>query len=487
MLTRLKIFALATLLLLAAGTAAHAQAIPGMPAGEKKAESVTINPDDLKSLITTLESDTARNDLIKNLKTLSEAEGKTEPAPPAEETMAPLTKTLGVNNFTNTAINRYQAFLTRNDLNSSTVGKLALTGLTLVVGLFLLFLLRRAATKLLYWLDRAVDWMNLSAARLRTYAKVLRTVVGIGILGLVLYTLTLVWKLDTTLNPFEAHWFRSSLGVVINVGVVVTLATLAWEVLNALMQTAFRRVDGGHSPRAMTILPIVRNIIFLVFSILFALVLLSEIGINIVPLLAGAGIVGVAVGFGAQTMVKDFLSGFILILEDVMRVGDVVKVNEFSGTIEKITLRKIQIRGGSGTVFTIPFSAISVIQNMTKDFSTYDFTFTAPFDVDVEKYFATLREVGESMQKDPQYGALILEPLDIWGVDSFTDSGIVIKGKIKTVAGKQWSVQREFNRRRTAAFAKAGLPQAAMPRSFQYTETMIAHDEKSGGAAPKSA
>lgn len=466
MLKYLKIIAV---LAFFAVTPAHA-ADPA-PATDAKS-SVTVNSDDLKKLITTLESDTGRKDFIDNLKTLEQSQAKAAEDKPVEETIAPITKTLGVDTFTNRAIEKYQNFLTRNDLKSSTVGKIVITVVILLVGGLITFVLRRGATKFLYWFDRAVAWLDLPATRMRTYARVLRAVVTVGLMGLMLYTLTLIWDFDSDKNPFETHWFRTGIGLAINVGFVLVMATMAWEAINALLQVTFKRVDGTNSARAKTILPIVRNILFLIFAVLFSLMLLSEIGINILPLLAGAGVIGVAIGFGAQTMVKDFLSGFTLILEDVMRVGDNVQINEFGGVIEKITLRKVQIRGGNGTVFTIPFSAISIIQNKTKDFSSYDFTFTAPFDVDIEKVFAALRAVGDDMKKDATFGPKILDAIDIWGVDGQDENGIIIKGRIRTVAGEQFGVQREFNRRKITAFEKAGLPNAAMPRSFQISQVI---------------
>ena len=449
-------------------------------------KEVTVNSEELKKLITTLESETGRTDFITNLKTLAETQAKPAEGEAPEESIAPLTKTLGVDSFTNRIFDQYQGFLQRNDLKGSTVGKLTMTLLITLLGVGIIFALRRGATKMLYWFDRAVDWMNLPATRMRLYTRVLRAFVTLGIMGLMLYTYTLIWNMRGQGNVFESHWFKTAIGLLINISFVVVLATVAWEAINAVMQVTFRKIDGNNSARAKTIMPIVRNVLFIVFAVLFTLVLLSEIGINILPLLAGAGIVGVAVGFGAQNMVKDFLSGFTLILEDVLRVGDVVRMDQWSGTVEKITLRKVQLRGAAGTVFTIPFSAIQVIENMTKDFSSYDFTFTIPFETDADKAFGVLREVSEGMQNDPAFGDLILEPIDIWGVDGINENGVIIKGKIKTVAGKQWAVQREFNRRKKIAFEAHNIPNAAVPRSFQVTET-ITQAERSAMKAAKAA
>lgn len=466
-------------------TALHAQ-VPGLSAltggSDKKAEtqSVTVNSAELKKLITTLESETARKELISNLKTLESAAVKpvepgTEGAPAAEpapeSTIAPITQTLGVDNFTNRVISKYQRFLVRNDLNESTFGKTVLTTVLFFIGGILIFVTRRGATRLLYWFDRGVAWLDLPAARMRLYARVLRSVVTLLLMGLMLYTITLIWDFGHERNVQIAHWFRTAMGLIINIFFVVALATVAWEALNALIEMAFRRADGANSTRAKTIMPIVRNILFMVFTIMFTLVLLSELGINILPLMAGAGVVGVAVGFGAQTMVKDYLAGFTIVFEDLIRVGDVVKLGEVSGAVERITLRKIQIRGANNSVFTVPFSAISIIQNNTKDYSAFDWAFTVPFEADVDKVFGILKDVSKSMKDDPQFSG-IMDEIEIWGVDTTTESGQIIKGRIKTAPGSQWSIQREYTKRKVAAFEKAGLPNAALPRSYQISQVI---------------
>jgi|GEM_PF-4689097 len=439
------------------------------------ADEVTVNKDDLKGLITTLESETARTDLIKNLKTLQETQESGEEKT-AEETLAPLTEKLGVDSFATRSIRAYEDFLGRNNLKGSTVGKIALSILTAVaLGIFGLFF-RRAVTKGLYWADRAVTWLDMPASRLRLYGRILRGVVAFVLVLLLIYALCLIWEI-TAFNPFHHDWFTHGLRVSMNVFFVVVLATLAWEMVNAVVHVVFVRVGGKESTRATTILPIVRNVMFMIFAVLFALVVLSEIGINIVPLLAGAGIVGIAIGFGAQTMVKDFLSGFTILLEDIMRVGDVVKINQnISGSVEKITLRKIQLRGAGGTVATVPFSAISIIENLTKDFSSFDINMAVQIETDPDKVFDVIRAIVEEMQADPEFGPFILEPVDIWGVDSYTDYAMFIKGKVKTQPGKHWKVGREFNRRRRYAFEKAGIPLVLMPKNFQIGQMM----EKTG-------
>jgi small conductance mechanosensitive channel len=218
-----------------------------------------------------------------------------------------------------------------------------------------------------------------------------------------------------------------------------------------------RKANTNNQSRTKTLLPIIRNIIIAVFAALFGLVLLSELGINVTPLLAGAGVIGVAVGFGAQSFVKDFLSGFTIILEDIVRVGDVVNLGGASGSVEKITLRKIQLRDFAGTVYTIPYSEIKTIQNLTKDFSYYVMDIGVPYTQNIDRVIAALRAVDEEMRKDDSFSFMILEPLEIAGVDKFAEGAVVIKARIKTQPIRQWTVGREFNKRMKIEFEKDGI------------------------------
>jgi small conductance mechanosensitive channel len=184
---------------------------------------------------------------------------------------------------------------------------------------------------------------------------------------------------------------------------------------------------------------------------------LSEIGVKIGPLLAGAGVIGVALGFGAQTLVKDFLTGLFLILEDIVSVGDSVKIGGVGGQVETMTLRTIRLRDFDGTLHVFPYSEAQVIHNQTKSFS---FAVIAPqisYVSGIEKALSILREIGEQLRAEEPYAKMILEPLEIAGVDGFTDVGVIIKARIKTLPGKQWQVGREFQRRMKLAFDAQGI------------------------------
>jgi small conductance mechanosensitive channel len=195
-------------------------------------------------------------------------------------------------------------------------------------------------------------------------------------------------------------------------------------------------------------------------------------------LLAGAGVIGIAIGFGAQTLVKDIITGLFILVEDHISVGDVVKFGDHAGTVEKLTLRTIQLRDVGGTVHVVPFSAVTTIENMTKGFSRYVFNVGVAYREDTDHVVDVLRELGEEFLQDERYKPFILEPLEILGVDSFGDNAVNIKARIKTVPIKQWSIGREFNRRIKIRFDELGIEIPFPHRTIYFGEDL------SGNAPP---
>jgi small conductance mechanosensitive channel len=266
-----------------------------------------------------------------------------------------------------------------------------------------------------------------------------------------------IWRVEFVNHIFESDTLQSFLSTALTVLLVIFLAALFWETISLYLSYALRKADSNNQTRTKTLLPILRNIFFAIFGGLFGLVLLSELGVNVTPLLAGAGVLGIAIGFGAQSIVKDFLTGFMIVLEDLVRVGDVVNLGGYSGVVEKITLRKIQLRDVAGAVFTIPYSEITVIQNLTKDFSYYVLDLSVPYDQSIDDVIRIMNEVDESLRKDDIFSFMILEPIEIFGVDKFAESAMVIKARIKTAPLRQWRIGREFNKRLKMAFDAAGI------------------------------
>jgi len=208
--------------------------------------------------------------------------------------------------------------------------------------------------------------------------------------------------------------------------------------------------DQGHviqrGQRVQTLLPLLRNIVLIVIAVMVALTVLSELGVDTGPLIAGAGILGLAVGFGAQTFVKDVITGFFILVEDAVAVGDLVEVGGHRGKVEAMSIRSIQLRDLEGNVHRVPFSEVTSTVNRSKVFSYAFFDIGVAYRESVDRCMDVIRSVGDELRADPVFGPDTLEPIDVMGVQSFADSAVVIRARIKVLPGRQLAVQRAFNR-----------------------------------------
>ena len=195
------------------------------------------------------------------------------------------------------------------------------------------------------------------------------------------------------------------------------------------------------------------------------LVIFSQIGLNIGPILAGAGVAGLAVGFGAQHLVRDLVSGFFLLLENQIRVGDIAVVNGTGGMVEAITFRTVVLRDQAGLVHVFPNGSINTLANATKDWSASVIDVTLSYRTDTDRVMEIMRQVGEAMKQDPEYGSLMLEPIEIFGVENFTDTTVTIKARLKTQPSMQYQVGREFRRRLKYALQRADSELPSPPTS----------------------
>ena len=209
--------------------------------------------------------------------------------------------------------------------------------------------------------------------------------------------------------------------------------------------------------RVQTISGLVTNAVNVVVWSAASLMMLQQLGVNITPLLTGAGIAGLAVGFGAQNLVRDVISGFFFILEDQVHVGDVVEVNGTSGLVESVKLRTLVLRDLSGTVHVVPNGEITTLSNKTKQFSYAVIDVGVAYKEDTDHVSSVLRDVGSSIETDPNFHSQILAPLEILGVSEFGDSAVIIKIRIKTRPIKQWMIGRELRRRIKKAFDAEGI------------------------------
>jgi small-conductance mechanosensitive channel len=251
---------------------------------------------------------------------------------------------------------------------------------------------------------------------------------------------------------------------------ILLILVLVW-ILSGIIRSMLKRLEHalvakGHAEgevpseaakRAETLVKLLRQGVIIVLWVMAILLILRQLGVDVGPILASAGIVGVAVGFGAQHLVRDVIAGFFMILENQVRVGDVAVINGTGGLVERINFRTIVLRDLSGVVHTFPNGTIETLANMTRDWSAFVFDIGVAYKEDTDKVVEVLTRVGAELRQDPHFGALMVDDVEIFGVDKFADSSVVIKGRTKTLPIKQWEVGREYQRRVKKAFDQAGI------------------------------
>ncbi len=282
-------------------------------------------------------------------------------------------------------------------------------------------------------------------ARTNRYLPIVKSVLRGLIAAVATLAVLQAWGLDILqwLGQAEGRALVSRLA---SIGAVVLLAIVGWEVLSAVIERYLASNNASHSQRAHTLLPLLRKVMLAALSVVVGLTILSELGINIAPLLAGAGVVGLAVGFGAQTLVRDIITGMFILIEDSISVSDYVMLGGHSGTVEALSIRSIRLRDPSGTVHTIPFSDVTAVINYTREFAFAVMEIGVAYKEDVDRVTRIIEEVGQELRQDPDQQNHILADLQVQGLDRFDDSAVVIKARIKTSPGMQWSIRRAFNR-----------------------------------------
>lgn len=270
-----------------------------------------------------------------------------------------------------------------------------------------------------------------------------------------------VWGVDT-LSWFESGSVgRRVASAVVTITVTCALALAAWESLNTAI---CRRIDRwgkagdiARAARLRTLLPMLRTTMSAVFIMIVLLATLDELGITIAPLLAGASIIGVALGFGSQKLVQDFITGIFLLMENAIQVGDFITVADLSGSVEYLSIRTVRLRAPDGSLHVVPFSSVSTVTNTNRGLGNASIRVSVTADSDVEKVFAAIRSVVDDMRTDPRFKDLILSEADIWGVDQMDGFMITILGQIRTLDKGRWPVQRGFNLRILERFRESNI------------------------------
>ena len=357
----------------------------------------------------------------------------------------------------------------------------ALTAVILAAAKLVATVLRRLIDRTFTIADDVKARLPELDARANRYLPVLHKLLRAVVYIFAALAMLEAWGVDT----FE--WLTSGFGQrvaesAITIATILLIGLVVWEGMSWIVERYLNRTEAEgrelrRSARVRTLVPLLHKALSVVLGVLVTLTILSELGVDIAPLLAGAGVIGLAIGFGAQTLVKDVITGVFILVEDTIAVGDVVDVGDHAGMVEAISIRTIRLRDLSGNVHTVPFNEVSTVLNMTKDFSYYMFEIGVAYREDVDEVAEVLKEIGAEIQADPDYAPHILEPLEVLGLDKFADSAVIIKARIKTKPIKQWIVGREFNRRMKKRFDELGI-------EIPFPHTTIYFGEDRAGVAP---
>lgn len=262
-------------------------------------------------------------------------------------------------------------------------------------------------------------------------------------------------------------WLISTGASALRIGFILVAGLVA----SRLLQMGLRRLEsrliaagertetapGATRQRVTTLTGVLRTLVLVVLWAVVLVIALGQLGLDVTPIIAGAGIIGLAVGFGAQNIVRDLISGFVIVLEDQVRVGDVAVVNGTGGVVEAISFRTVVLRDLAGVVHVFPNGTITTLSNMTKGWSAYVLDAGVAYKEDTDHVVSVMRRVGEELRQDPELGPKILEPIEVFGVDDFADSAVIIKARLKTQPIQQWAIGREYRRRLKKAFDAEGI------------------------------
>jgi len=274
------------------------------------------------------------------------------------------------------------------------------------------------------------------------------------------------WGIDLAHLHEQNTWFGRLADGVLSAVIVLLVADVLWHAMKAVIDRRLAEAADPGQPnsdearkraRMRTLLPIFRNILFVVVTAVAALMALSAMGVQIGPLVAGAGVVGIAVGFGAQTFARDVIAGMFYLLDDAFRVGEYIQSGNYKGTVEGFSIRSVRLRHHRGPVYTVPFSLLGAVQNQSRDWVIDKIAIGITYDSDLEKARKLIKQIGLDLQKDPEFAPLILEPLKMQGVDNLGDFAVQIRAKMMTLPGEQFVIRRKAYALIKKAFDENGI------------------------------
>jgi moderate conductance mechanosensitive channel len=298
-------------------------------------------------------------------------------------------------------------------------------------------------------------------ARANRYVPGLRATVS-GVVAIVtVLALLEVWGVDAIGWFSDSRVGRRLVSALITIVIAGMVAFAVWEGSNAAIDQHLARLsrEGRYmrAARLRTFLPMLRTSLLCIIITVVALTTLSELGVNIAPLLAGAGIIGIAIGFGSQKLVQDVITGLFLLLENAMQVGDTVTVSGLTGVVENLSIRTIRLRAGDGSIHIIPFSSVTSVTNTNRGIGNAAVSVNVAYKEDTDRVGAVLKDIVSEMRKDPEFKRMIRGDLDLWGVDKVDASMATIAGQIECTDTGRWPVQREFYRRMKKRFQELGI------------------------------
>jgi len=274
------------------------------------------------------------------------------------------------------------------------------------------------------------------------------------------------WGIDLAHLRDQETWVGRLADGVLSAVVILLVADLLWQAMKAAIDRKLAEAADAGQPntdearqraRMRTLLPIFRNILFVLVVAVAAMMALAAMGVQIGPLIAGAGVVGVAVGFGAQTFVRDVIAGMFYLLDDAFRVGEYIQAGNYKGTVEGFSIRSVRLRHHRGPVYTVPFSLLGAVQNQSRDWVIDKIAIGVTYDSDLEKARKLIKQIGLDLQKDPEFAPLILEPLKMQGVDNLGDYAVQIRAKMMTLPGEQFVIRRKAYAMIKKAFDENGI------------------------------
>jgi len=325
--------------------------------------------------------------------------------------------------------------------------------------------------------------------RANRYLPILTGLIGGAVYVLAAMTVLQAWSVGA-FAWLGTDLGRRVIGNVLSIGMELFVALAVWEIFASAIERYLSGLDASGTPRRTrirTLLPLLRTAMLSVLVVLTSLIILSHIGMDITPLLAGAGVVGVAIGFGSQALVKDIITGLFILMEDQIAVGDVVDVGrDRAGVVEAISVRTIRLRDQAGAVYTIPFSEVTTVKNLTRDFAYVVARITISNEESIDRVVDILRQVCTELAADQTLGDSILDPFDYQGVDALDASAVVLLVRIRTVAGRQWAVGRAFNRLVKIAFDEHGISSRDPTQIAILAMPQVPEETASAGAATRA-